>query len=366
MPAVQMVFQHVGAGQAGAVGVVVHDGLHLVPGNVLRSAGAQLLHQLLHRVHAALALKGKAAQRIAVVTELPVQRLDGVQQRLALLGVPGRGLADQQRRVDSVLVADVAAGQLYVMEDAGGVYAVFAFIIGDDPTYQVIDGAWLDDGTPYGTLHRLGSDGTHSFFKSLEAQQDFIAQQETAELFENTSAETLRDRYRIHVENIEQLQETADQVKQVNGIADVEASLEIADGFVMVRNVATAIAVILIVMLVVISVFIIANTIKLSTFTRREEIAIMKMCGATNWFVRAPFLVEGVILGLAGGIIAFFCQWGIYGLITRAMMESGIFSIITTVPFGNISHVVLLVFLLVGFAIGGGGSVMAIRKFLKV
>ena len=56
----------------------------------------------------------------------------------------------------------MAAGQLYVMEDAGGVYAVFAFIIGDDPTYQVIDGAWLDDGTPYGTLHRLGSDGTHS------------------------------------------------------------------------------------------------------------------------------------------------------------------------------------------------------------
>ena len=205
-----------------------------------------------------------------------------------------------------------------------------------------------------------------TFVTKEQALQDFIAQQETAELFENTSAETLRDRYRIHVENIEQLQETADQVKQVNGIADVEASLEIADGFVMVRNVATAIAVILIVMLVVISVFIIANTIKLSTFTRREEIAIMKMCGATNWFVRAPFLVEGVILGLAGGIIAFFCQWGIYGLITRAMMESGIFSIITTVPFGNISHVVLLVFQLVGFAIGGGGSVMAIRKFLKV
>ena len=128
-----------------------------------------------------------------------------------------------------------------------------------------------------------------TFVTKEQALQDFIAQQETASsLFENTSAETLRDRYRIHVEDIEQLQDTADQVKQVNGIADVEASLEIADGFVMVRNVATAIAVILIVMLVMISVFIIANTIKLSTFTRREEIAIMKMCGATNWFVRAP------------------------------------------------------------------------------
>ena len=63
---------------------------------------------------------------------------------------------------EELLRADVAAGQLYVMEDVGGVYAVFAFIIGDDPTYQVIDGAWLDDGTPYGTLHRLGSDGTRT------------------------------------------------------------------------------------------------------------------------------------------------------------------------------------------------------------
>lgn len=63
---------------------------------------------------------------------------------------------------EALLRSDVAAGRLFVMEDAGGVYAVFAFIIGDDPTYQVIDGAWLDDATPYGTLHRLGSDGTHT------------------------------------------------------------------------------------------------------------------------------------------------------------------------------------------------------------
>ncbi len=149
-----------------------------------------------------------------------------------------------------------------------------------------------------------------TFVTKEQALQDFIAQQETAELFENTSAETLRDRYRIHVEDIEQLQDTADQVKQVNGIADVEASFGdcrwLCDG----SEWATAIAVILIVMLVVISVFIIANTIKLATFNRREEIAIMKMCGATNWFVRAPSWWRGVILGLAGGIIAFFCQWG--------------------------------------------------------
>ena len=111
---------------------------------------------------------------------------------------------------------------------------------------------------------------------------------------------------------------------------------------------------------------IIANTIKLATFTRREEIAIMKMCGATNWFVRWPFLVEGMILGLTGGIIAFFCQWGIYGLIVKAIDQSDLLGIISTLPFSSMSHWILLVFLAAGFVIGAGGSVMAIRKFLKV
>ena len=205
-----------------------------------------------------------------------------------------------------------------------------------------------------------------TFVTKEQALQDFIAQQETAELFENTSAETLRDRYRIHVEDIEQLQDTADQVKQVNGIADVEASLEIADGFVMVRNVATAIAVILIVMLVVISVFIIANTIKLSTFTRREEIAIMKMCGATNWFVRWPFIFEGMLLGLIGALVAFLLQWGIYSLIVTAITEYGGLQLIAIVPFKTLALRVLGAFAAAGLAIGAGGSLLAIRKFLQV
>ena len=205
-----------------------------------------------------------------------------------------------------------------------------------------------------------------TFVTKEQALQDFIAQQETAELFENTSAETLRDRYRIHVENIEQLQETADQVKQVNGIADVEASLEIADGFVMVRNVATAIAVILIVMLVVISVFIIANTIKLSTFTRREEIAIMRMVGATNGFIRWPFVYEGFMLGLLGAVIAFFLQWALYAAVARGVDSNDTLQLIRVIPFSELWAPVAGVFILAGIIIGVGGSLSAIRKFLQV
>lgn len=207
---------------------------------------------------------------------------------------------------------------------------------------------------------------TVTFVTKEEAWDSFTAEQDNQAVFSDEDADILRDRYEIHVEDIQLMQETVDQVRNISGIANVRAAMEIADGFVMLRNVATALAIILVVMLVIISISIVANTIKLATFTRREEIAIMKMCGATNWFVRGPFLVEGMILGLAGGVIAYLCQWGVYGLVVQAVNRSGILNIIDIVPFQQMSQLVLLVFLLVGIAIGAGGSVMAIRKFLKV
>ena len=204
------------------------------------------------------------------------------------------------------------------------------------------------------------------FVTKEEALANFKANQERQDLFDNVESDTLRDRYEIHVVDIQLMQETVDQVKDIDGIAKVQASLEIADGFVMLRNVATALAIILVVMLVLISISIIANTIKLATFNRREEIAIMKMCGATNAFVRWPFVFEGLILGLVGAVVAFFLQWGIYVLVGSAISGSDTISLITVLPFQPMALRVLGVFVLTGFVIGAGGSVLAIRKFLQV
>lgn len=204
------------------------------------------------------------------------------------------------------------------------------------------------------------------FVTKEEALANFKANQERQDLFDNVESDTLRDRYEIHVVDIQLMQETVDQVKDIDGIAKVQASLEIADGFVMLRNVATALAIILVVMLVLISISIIANTIKLATFNRREEIAIMKMCGATNAFVRWPFVFEGLILGLVGAVAAFFLQWGIYVLVGSAISGSDTISLITVLPFQPMALRVLGVFVLTGFVIGAGGSVLAIRKFLQV
>lgn len=199
-----------------------------------------------------------------------------------------------------------------------------------------------------------------------QALEDFKAGREGNELLDDLDGSVLRDRYRIHVDDIEQLKQTVDQVAAIPGIADTNAAYEIAQGFVTVRNIAAGVAVVLVTILAVVSLFIIANTIKLAFFYRREEIAIMKMCGATNAFIRWPFIVQGMILGLTGAVVAFFLQWGIYELVTKAVVQSDGMSLITILPFTSLITYILPVFCGAGLLIGVVGSVLAIRKFLQV
>lgn len=92
----------------------------------------------------------------------------------------------------------------------------------------------------------------------------------------------------------------------------------------------------------------------------------MKMCGATNSFVRWPFVFEGLILGLIGAVVAFFLEWGVYVLVSKAISTSDTIELIKVLPFQPMALQVLGVFVLTGFVIGAGGSVLAIRKFLQV
>ena len=205
-----------------------------------------------------------------------------------------------------------------------------------------------------------------TFVTRQEALDDFLEGRETNDLLNSLPAEVLRDRYRIHVKDIEGLKETSEAVRQVTGVANVRAAVEIAQGFVLVRNIATGVAVVLIAILAVVSLFIIANTIKLATFYRREEIAIMKMCGATNAFIQWPFVVEGMILGLTGALIAFFAQWGLYQLVGKLIIQGNGLSLVTILPYASMIRTILPVFCGTGALIGVGGSLLAIRKFLQV
>ena len=199
-----------------------------------------------------------------------------------------------------------------------------------------------------------------------EALEDWKEGRADNDLMDSLQPEVLRDRFRIHVADIEQLKETSDAVETVTGVVKVSAAYEIAQGFVLVRNIATGVALVLIGILAIVSLFIIANTIKLATFYRREEIAIMKMCGATNAFIQWPFVVEGLLLGLTGALVAFFAQWGVYQLVSRLIIQGNGLSLVTIVPYTNLIGTILPVFCLTGAVIGVGGSLLAIRKFLQV
>ena len=205
-----------------------------------------------------------------------------------------------------------------------------------------------------------------TFVTRAEAMEDYRAGREDNPLLADLPDEVLRDRFEIHVDDIELMGETVDQVEQITGVAMTRAEMEIAQGFVMIRNIAAGVAIVLVAMLVVVSLFIIANTIKLAFFYRREEIAIMKMCGATNAFIRWPFIVEGMILGMTGALVAFFAQWGIYELVSKAIIQNNGLSLITVLPFTSLAWQFLLVFIVAGLLIGVVGSVLAIRKFLQV
>lgn len=205
-----------------------------------------------------------------------------------------------------------------------------------------------------------------NFVTRQEALNDFLDGRETNDLLSSLPAQVLRDRYRIHVNDIEQMSATVKAVEQVTGVAKVTAALEIAQGFVLVRNIASGVALVLIAILLVVSLFIISNTIKLATFYRRDEIAIMKMCGATNAFVQWPFVVEGLILGLTGALAAFFVQWGIYQLVGTLIIQGNGLSLLTMLSYESMAKNILATFCGTGALIGVGGSLLAIRKFLQV
>ena len=205
-----------------------------------------------------------------------------------------------------------------------------------------------------------------TFISRDEAMEDFKAQYPDEELFQDLDPEILEDRYAIKLVDLEAQSETVEAVQALTGISDVSHYEEIAGGFVTVRNVATVVCVALIAILFVVSVFIISNTIKLTTFDRRDEIAIMKMVGATDGFIRWPFVYEGLLIGLMGAVIAFGLQWLLYEAISKGIAGSDTLQLLRVVSFRKIWGPVAGVFGLVGILVGVGGSLTAIRKFLRV
>ena len=203
------------------------------------------------------------------------------------------------------------------------------------------------------------------FVSRSEAMSNFMDNY-SKDLMAGIDETVFRHRYVVQLKDIALMSQTKAGLESIEGVADVNAHLDYARIFVTVRNVVTVIAMVLIVILVFISIFIMSNTIKLATFNRREEIAIMKMVGATNHFIRMPFVIEGLVLGILGGGLAFLAELGLYHLVTGRVVTSLTGSFIHVIPVSQVALPMFIAFMATSVFVGVFGGVNAIRNYLKV
>lgn len=205
-----------------------------------------------------------------------------------------------------------------------------------------------------------------TFISREDAMKNFAASMGDELTFDGVQADTFRHRFSVKLEDNKKMSETVAEIREIPGVSDIRSPDDVVDGFIILQRVLNIVSIAMIVVLLVVSLFIISNTVKLSLYDRREEIAIMKMVGATNGFIRLPFVVQGFILGILGAGIAFGLEWLLYDLMASAITRIDSLKIITMVPFQNVLGVTVAVYAAAGLFIGVFGSLMSIRKFLDV
>jgi len=204
------------------------------------------------------------------------------------------------------------------------------------------------------------------FVTKEEFFENFLSESgEDAYVFEDMRDDNpMRDSYRIAMKDISLHAETLNQLTSLSGIADSNSDLELSQRLVQLRSVVNTISVTLLILLGAVSMFVISNTIKLALHAREEEIGIMKIVGATDGFIRGPFVVEGMALGAAAAVFVFASQWLVYNYLA-AQLSKGT-AILTLVPFETFRYQLASALLIFGVVLGVGGSVITIKRFMRV
>ena len=205
-----------------------------------------------------------------------------------------------------------------------------------------------------------------TFVSREEALEDFIADHDGDSAFSGVQASDLRHRYVVTLEDNTKMEQTDAQLKQLPGVAKTNAADELAKGFSTIQDVLHMVSAAIIAVLLVVSLLIISNTVKLAMSDRKDEIAIMKMVGATNGFIRLPFVVEGFTLGMMGAILAFGLEWVGYDALIQKIAAVDALQLFNFVSFQELLIPMVVVFAAAGMLVGIVGSWTSIRKFMNV
>ena len=186
-----------------------------------------------------------------------------------------------------------------------------------------------------------------------------------AALLEGLSPEILPDAYKVVVDDLSMFDSTVKEIKKLESVLQVRENSDLANKVETMRNAVSYISLGIIAILFFVSMFIVSNTIRITIYNRRLEISIMKAVGATNSFIRWPFLVEGVLLGLISAVVSLLLEYVVYSiaLIWFADLMSTLGG--TPVEFLDYIWFFLAVFGFIGVVIGTTGSLISLNKYLK-
>ncbi len=188
---------------------------------------------------------------------------------------------------------------------------------------------------------------------------------ESSYLLDSLGENPLPNSILITVSSLESAGKVTQQVSGFEGIEDIKYYRETVEKLTKVTDFLQIAALVIMAFLIVVSVVVVANTIKLTVFARAREISIMKYVGATNWFIRGPFLVEGIIIGIFASLVSAGITYLLYSKIVGAF-SAQVLTILSTplVPAGYLSVNLVCIFLAMGVSIGACGSIISMRRFL--
>ena len=231
----------------------------------------------------------------------------------------------------------------------------------------VADDASEDETTQIGTsLKGISNVESCEFVpKEVAFQEQIQSMGGDAALFEGFDEIPLPDAYKVTVKDLSQFENTVSQIKQINKVDSVRENSDLASKLLSLRHAVSIVSVGLVVMLFLVALFIISNTIRITMFSRKLEISIMKAVGATNWFIRWPFMIEGMILGTISGIVSLGVLWGLYAVAEKVFAQTLSLIGFSLVPFSEYWWQILLVFVAIGLFTGGFGSLVSMAKYLK-
>lgn len=214
-------------------------------------------------------------------------------------------------------------------------------------------------------IERLDNVESTTFLPKEEAMEQFKDMINDDALFaEMQDRDPLPDTVVVVMKDLSLYEQTVDQIKRIEGVDDISSHTELAKTLTDISNLVNAISLGITLALTIVSIFIIANTIRVTMYSRRFEISIMKSVGATNSFVRWPFLMEGMVIGFISAILA-TCGVGLlYEVIMTAIQQ--MLPIFDSIPIMNVIWYVAAAFAVSGVVIGFFGSLISIRKYLKM